>query len=77
MLYYYAALQTPLDQLIKDLTYHAKKENFDVINALEIMDTKKVLTSQRFVQGSGVLKYYLFNWQCAPFASEEIGIFLV
>lgn len=57
----------------------AKNENFDVFNALDIMDNKKFLSELMFSAGDGCLNYYLYNWKLPStmLKPEEIGIVLV
>ncbi|KAF2102414.1 N-myristoyl transferase [Rhizodiscina lignyota] len=75
-LYYYAteaawdpdknALKTRLNLLIKDALIVAKQNNFDVFNALTLLDNPLFLEEQKFGAGDGQLHYYLYNYRAAP-----------
>lgn len=55
--------KTRLNLLINDALILAKKFNFDVFNALTLMDNTLFLQEQKFGAGDGQLHYYLFNWR--------------
>lgn len=59
----------------------AKKEGFDVFNALDILDNKLVFDDADFLfkPGDGFLQYYMYNWQlgCGCFQPNEVGKVLV
>jgi len=38
--------------------------DFDVFNALDLMDNKEFLEKLKFGPGDGNLQYYLYNWKC-------------
>ncbi|KAL1900437.1 glycylpeptide N-tetradecanoyltransferase [Ceratocystis pirilliformis] len=75
---YYAtdvALTTPVDKdtlskrlnlLMNDALILAKKHNFDVFNALSLMDNGLFLSQQKYGPGDGQLHYYLFNYLANP-----------
>ncbi|KAJ9150344.1 Glycylpeptide N-tetradecanoyltransferase [Pleurostoma richardsiae] len=77
-LYYYATetgLATPLDkqglkvrlnQLMHDALILAKRYQFDVFNALSMMDNALFLEQQKFGPGDGQLHFYLFNYRANP-----------
>lgn len=44
----------------------AKKADFDVFNALSLMDNALFLADQKFGPGDGQLNYYLFNYRANP-----------
>ncbi|KAG4302683.1 hypothetical protein PCK1_001038, partial [Pneumocystis canis] len=52
-----------LNFIIKDCLIIAKKMNFDVFNALTLMDNPFFLENQKFGPGDGKLNYYLFNYR--------------
>jgi glycylpeptide N-tetradecanoyltransferase len=41
---------------------------FDVFNALTLLDNPLFLEDQRFGAGDGMLHYYLYNYRAAPIA---------
>lgn len=55
-----------LNELVKDCLIIAKQCEFDVFNALTLMENNLFLQDQLFGQGDGYLNFYLFNWRCAP-----------
>ncbi|KAK3305656.1 acyl-CoA N-acyltransferase [Chaetomium strumarium] len=61
-----AALSTRLNALIADALVLAKRHNFDVFNALSLMDNSVFLEQQKFGPGDGQLHYYLFNYKANP-----------
>ncbi|KIW07068.1 uncharacterized protein PV09_01958 [Verruconis gallopava] len=54
-----------LNALVKDALILAKKENFDVMNALTLMDNPLFLEEQLFGAGDGQLHYYVYNYRAA------------
>ncbi|KAF1958695.1 glycylpeptide N-tetradecanoyltransferas-like protein [Byssothecium circinans] len=60
------AFKTRLNSLMKDALILAKKGNFDVFNALTLLDNPLFLEEQRFGAGDGSLHYYLYNYRAAP-----------
>ncbi|OAT06120.1 glycylpeptide N-tetradecanoyltransferase [Blastomyces gilchristii SLH14081] len=77
-LYYYATeaafaekekgLKERLLMLMNDVLILAKKERFDVMNALTLHDNPLFLEQLKFGAGDGQLHYYLFNYRTAPIA---------
>ncbi|KAM5472846.1 glycylpeptide N-tetradecanoyltransferase [Microsporum audouinii] len=75
-LYYYSTetafaenedgLKERLQLLINDALIIAKKEKFDVFNALTLHDNPLFLEKLKFGAGDGQLHYYLFNYRTAP-----------
>lgn len=57
------ALQKRLLALVNDVLVVAKKEKFDVFNALSLMDNALFLEKTKFKPGDGSLHYYLFNYR--------------
>ncbi|KAI9747449.1 MAG: glycylpeptide N-tetradecanoyltransferase [Lichina confinis] len=61
-------LKARLNVLIKDALIVAKRYDFDVMNALTLLDSPLFLTEQKFGPGDGRLHYYLYNYRTAPIA---------
>ncbi|KAH6847536.1 acyl-CoA N-acyltransferase [Chaetomium sp. MPI-CAGE-AT-0009] len=61
-----SALKTRLNALMGDALILAKRHNFDVFNALSLMDNSLFLEQQKFGPGDGQLHYYLFNYKANP-----------
>ncbi|EGX43610.1 glycylpeptide N-tetradecanoyltransferase [Orbilia oligospora] len=62
------ALKKRLNELMQDGLIEAKKMNFDVFNALTLLDNVLFLGDQKFGAGDGQLHYYLYNYRTAPIA---------
>ncbi|KAL7276479.1 glycylpeptide N-tetradecanoyltransferase [Rhizina undulata] len=58
-------LKIRLNELMNDALILAKKYNFDVFNALTLLDNTLFLEEQKFGPGDGQLHFYLFNWRTA------------
>lgn len=55
----------------------AKKLDFDVFNALDVMENKSFLEELKFGVGDGELHYYLFNWRIKDVVPADLGMVLV
>ncbi|CAG9476172.1 glycylpeptide N-tetradecanoyltransferase, putative [Plasmodium vivax] len=75
--FYNVTTTATFKQLMQDAILLAKRNNFDVFNALEVMQNKSVFEDLKFGEGDGSLKYYLYNWKCASFAPAHVGIVLL
>jgi len=75
--YYYYATKTPLVQLLNDALVLAKRLDFDVFNALDILHNGAHLKDLKFGIGDGHLQYYLYNWRCSSITSEKVGLVLL
>ncbi|KJP85150.1 glycylpeptide N-tetradecanoyltransferase [Plasmodium fragile] len=75
--FYNVTTTTTFKNLMQDAILLAKRNNFDVFNALEVMQNKSVFEDLKFGEGDGSLKYYLYNWKCASFAPTHVGIVLL
>ncbi len=60
------SLKTRLNALVYDALILAKQGNFDVFNALSILDNVLFLEQQKFGPGDGQLHFYLFNYNSNP-----------
>ncbi|KAK9473275.1 acyl-CoA N-acyltransferase, partial [Dipodascopsis tothii] len=59
-------LQSRLQVLFNDALILAKQANFDVFNALTLLDNSLFLEDLKFGAGDGFLNYYLFNYKAFP-----------
>ena len=75
--YYYVANTVSLEDLYRNALILAKKEDFDVFNALDILDNEEVLKDLKFGVGDGNLHYYLYNWRIPELKPKELGVVLV
>jgi glycylpeptide N-tetradecanoyltransferase len=74
--FYSVAKSVPLKQLMHDALILAHNEDFDVFNALDLMENKEFLEELKFGIGDGNLQYYLYNWKCPDMTPERIGLVL-
>ncbi|CAN6457042.1 unnamed protein product [Victoria cruziana] len=76
--YYNVATQTPLLQLMNDALIIAKKKEYDVFNALDIMQNESFLKELKFGPGDGQLHYYLYNYRMRhTLKPSELGLVLL
>ncbi|KAG6898342.1 hypothetical protein C0992_009017 [Termitomyces sp. T32_za158] len=70
------SLKKRLEAVVGDALVVANKANFDVFNALTLMDNVPILPELKFGIGDGVLNFYLYNWRTAPLAgmNSEGGV---
>ncbi|KAF8965241.1 N-myristoyl transferase [Flammula alnicola] len=69
-------LKNRLLSLIGDAVIVANQANFDVFNALTLMDNMPILQELKFGMGDGFLNFYLYNWRTSPLAgmNSEGGV---
>ncbi|KAH7438984.1 hypothetical protein KP509_04G040000 [Ceratopteris richardii] len=76
--YYNVATKTPLLQLMNDALIVAKRNMYDVFNALDIMENQTFLKELKFGPGDGHLHYYLYNYRLnAAMKPETLGLILL
>lgn len=63
-----------LNNLVNDALILAKRYNFDVFNALTLMDNNLFLEEQKFGPGDGQLHYYLYNYNANPITGGVNGM---
>ncbi|KAJ0981082.1 hypothetical protein J5N97_009337 [Dioscorea zingiberensis] len=61
--YYNVSTKTPLLQLMNDALIVAKQNEYDVFNALDVMQNESFLKELKFGPGDGHLHYYLYNYR--------------
>ncbi|CAF1254618.1 unnamed protein product [Didymodactylos carnosus] len=76
-LYYHATSKTPLIDLVTDCLVTAHMNEFDVFNALDLMDNKEFLEKLKFGVGDGNLQYYIYNWKCPQMSAEKASVALL
>ena len=74
--YYNVSTKISLENLMTDCLILAKKNNFDVFNALDLMDNHSFFEKLKFKIGNGNLKYYLYNFNLNKITKRENGIVL-
>lgn len=75
--YCYASFKTPLVKLVQDALVLARRNDFDVFNALELARNQEYLKELKFHIGDGELHYYLYNWKCRPVPQEKNALVLL
>ena len=75
--YYMVPEKHSITELMKNALILAKEDNFDVFNALDIMDNKECFEELHFGVGSGNLFYYLYNWGLKSIPANKVGTVLV
>lgn len=76
--YYNVSTKTPLVQLINDALIMAKRKDFDVFNALDVMHNESFLKELKFGPGDGKLHYYLYNYRVRHvLRPSELGLVLL
>eukprot|EP00759_Apiculatamorpha_spiralis_P013824 PhF_6_TR20536/c0_g2_i1/m.29643/K00671/NMT; glycylpeptide N-tetradecanoyltransferase len=75
--YYYVPGSVDTMTLLTDALILASKENFDVFNALDIMDNAALMQELKFGMGDGHLQYYLFNWRFPVIPSTLVGLVML
>ena len=61
--YYYVNTTLSVEDLFENAIITAKQNDYDVYNALDLMDNKQSFEKLKFVKGDGFLQYYLYNWK--------------
>lgn len=75
--YYNVANTVSQEELMKNALIIAKQKDFDVFNALDILDNEHYLKELKFGVGDGNLHYYFYNWRVPEFKPNQIGVVLV
>jgi len=75
--YWNVARTVPMHELMHDALILAKQKDFDVFNALNVMDNNDFLKELKFGIGDGFLQYYLYNWKCPKINPEGMGLVLL
>lgn len=75
--YYMVPKKHTIKEIMRTALILAKKEKFDVFNALDIMDNKDTFDELHFGVGNGHLYYYLYNWNMKRINPDKVGIVLV
>jgi len=75
--YWNVATTVPLHDLMYDALIYAKQNDFDVFNALNVMENDQFLKELKFGIGDGFLQYYLYNWKCPKIEPTGMGLVLL
>lgn len=71
-LYYWAGSS----EIIGDAIAHAKETGFDMFNVLCCGENDEIIKEYNFMEGTGQLKYYLYNWNSRPMNKNEVNFIL-
>merc|ERR1712166_1501310 len=74
-MYYTACTTVTEEDMLANLLVLGKKEDFDVFTVLSCYGLKDFITGDKcnFGRGTGILKYYLYNWQGPTMEDTEMG----
>lgn len=74
-LYYTSVTTVEEEDMLSSLLVIGKQEGFDVFTVLSCYGLKDKITCDqcRFGRGTGILKYYLYNWQGPTMDDTEMG----
>ncbi|KAL8492547.1 hypothetical protein ACS0TY_023946 [Phlomoides rotata] len=76
--FYNVSTRTPLIKLMQDALIIAKEKDFDVFNALDVMENEQYLMELKFGRGDGQLYYYLYNYRLRDaLEPSELGLLLL
>lgn len=76
--FYNVSTKTPLLQLMNDALIVAKQKDYDVFNALDVMQNESFLKELKFGPGDGKLHYYLYNYRIRhALKPSELGLVLL
>jgi glycylpeptide N-tetradecanoyltransferase len=75
--YWTVATTVPLHELMYDGLIFARSHEFDVFNALNVMENESFLKELKFGIGDGFLQYYLYNWKCPKIEPSGMGLVLL
>lgn len=76
--FYNVSTTTPLLQLMNDALIVAKQKDYDVFNALDVMQNEIFLKELKFGPGDGKLHYYLYNYRVRhALKPSELGLVLL
>ncbi|CAK9179771.1 unnamed protein product [Ilex paraguariensis] len=76
--YYNVSTKIPLLQLMNDALIVAKQKDYDVFNALDVMQNESFLKELKFGPGDGKLHYYLYNYRINHvLRPSELGLVLL
>lgn len=76
-LFFIAAAKTTITNLMQDALVLARRNDFDVFNALDLARHSEFFKDLKFHVGDGQLHYYLYNWKCRPISKEMNSLVLL
>ena len=76
-LYYYFNTETKLEKLVENGLYFMKQNGMDVVNCIKQYNNEQFIDKLKFMEGSGGLNFYFFNWVCPPIIPSDMAIVMV
>ncbi|KAJ1604994.1 N-myristoyltransferase [Cryptosporidium canis] len=74
--YFNVANTCSVPELFNEMLVIANEKGCDTLNVLDLMQNTQVLKDQKFVIGTGRLRYYIFNWRIPPISPSNVGVVL-
>ncbi|CDR93784.1 myristoyl-CoA:protein N-myristoyltransferase, N-terminal domain containing protein, putative [Babesia bigemina] len=75
--YYNVATTISFKKLMEMALNFANEHEFDVFNALDLMENDAIFEELKFGPGEGSLHYYLYNWRIPSLKPSDIGLVLL
>ena len=75
--YYNVVTTVGWKKIMYDALILAKQLDFDVFNALDVMENKVFFEELKFKIGDGNLQYYLYNWKCPEMDPGKVALVLL
>ncbi len=63
-------------RIIEDAISYAKSLGISIFNVLDLHNNEKIIREFRFVEGTGILWYHLYNWRESSINKEKINFIL-
>jgi glycylpeptide N-tetradecanoyltransferase len=76
-LYYYFNTKTDLDKLVENGLYFMKENGIDVVNCVKQYNNEQFINKLKFMEGTGGLNFYFFNWICPPIKYSDMAIIMI
>ena len=54
-----------------------KQNGMDVVNCIDQGNNHMFLEKSQFLEGSGKLNFYLYNWMCPQLTKSDISIVMI
>jgi glycylpeptide N-tetradecanoyltransferase len=72
-LFYYSSTSNDLYWMFTNLLGEIKEKKYDVFNITNIMENQVLIDNDLFLEGSGKLKYFMYNWKSELMTAKQIG----
>ena len=76
-LYYYFNTETDLEKLVENGLYFMKQNGTDVVNCVKQYNNQEFIDKLKFMEGTGGLNFYFFNWLCPPIKYSDMAIIMI